>query len=1504
MGRAYFSAKERDAGYCQLFVESLAGPALTWFSRLAADSISTFKELSTEFLKHYSMYIRQGWKISQGQKESLHDFMERFKNLVSKVDVPDKTAVEALRNALAGPALTWFSRLAADSISTFKELSTEFLKHYSMYIRQGWKISQGQKESLHDFMERFKNLVSKVDVPDKTAVEALRNALWIRSYFRSDLYTNSTISLEDALHRANCFIRMEEDNAAYTAKQNALKAQLTPKATTTYQEPRQHQPNEKKGKVFSATEEPDASPSTSKTDRPWNVWDRTLDGKPLTYDETKFCTYHKAKGHDTKECKQLAEALFSAFKNGTVTPDPPKSKQNRKKGSWTKNRQAGAKKQESNQAVHPDDQDAAAPPRHRDDTDTEDERPQVARRINVISETHLPSCAMENKDCSDLRDHLQHRRPTVDLRDILLQRKKLGPPKNGDDQDLRDHLQHKRSMTELQQSPPQDQKSESTEGNDGYDLRDHMVHVRSTRELRDPHSQIKKSVIPGDDLQNKLSTKTGIATPDLGTTLSDKRPCVFRRINVIHGGSPLCNDSVKSIKEYQRRATTARRWPTKHEGETFVTFSEGDLVDIDQPHNDPLLVELQIGTCEVTRILIDTGSSVDLIFRQTLEKMLIDLNDIKPSSRALTGFNGSSTSLLGTICLNVFAGGVNKLVKFSVIDTKTQYNAILGTPWLHMMKAIPSTYHQCIKFPTKEGTVFTLKGNQRLARSMLISDLKSQQVAFIVEPDKKPSPQKEETVQVGIDPDYPERTVGIGSDLSDALSTELTTFLRANKSTFAWTTADMPGIDPAVTSHRLNVDLTNKPIKQKRRKLGPERAKAVNIEVDRLLGAGSIAEVKYPDWLANPVVVKKKNGKWRVCIDFTDLNKACPKDSFPIPHIDQMVESTAGNELLSFMDAFSGYNQIMMHPDDREKTSFITDRGTYCYRVMPFGVKNAGATYQRLVNKMFADKLGVTMEVYIDDMLVKSLVAKDHVRHLSECFDTLNKYGMKLNPAKCTFGVTSGEFLGYIVTKRGIEANPKQISAVLDLPNPKTSREIQRLTGRVAALNRFISRSTDKCLPFYELLRGNKKFLWDEVWEQAFSALKQYLTTPPVLTKPDAGDTLYLYIAVSPSAVSSVLIKEDRGEQRPIFYTSKCLTDAETRYPTLEKMAFAVVTSARKLRPYFQSHSIVVLTDLPLRTILQNANQSGRLSKWAIELSEYDISYKSRLAIKAQVLADFIVEISPDQAADLDIPVKNWILHVDRASSNKGSGIGVHLQSPTGDLIEQSFRLGFAASNEEAEYEALIAGLRLAKVVGAKRVQAFCDSQLVTSQYIGDYEAKNERMDAYLGVVRKLTTEFDHFELFKVPRKDNCFADALAALGSNQRDQVKRTIPIHTIEKPSISLSLGKDVHAISSATTEIVESTTQDTDCSNYVSIDGKLHRWTANKVLLTCVGKEEAELVMIETHKGEGGNHSGGRALALKLRTLGHYWPPWLQIAKNTRRIATSASAMHLTSTHQPSC
>ena len=182
----------------------------------------------------------------------------------------------------------------------------------------------------------------------------------------------------------------------------------------------------------------------------------------------------------------------------------------------------------------------------------------------------------------------------------------------------------------------------------------------------------------------------------------------------------------------------------------------------------------------------------------------------------------------------------------------------------------------------------------------------------------------------------------------------------------------MPGIAPEVIQHKLNVNLERKPAQQRRRTFALERDQAVAEEVTKLLTAGFIREVYYLEWLANVVLVKKVNGKWRMCVDFIDLNSACPKDSFPLPRIDQLVDSIAGHKLLTFMDAFSGYNQILMAEENQEKTAFVTSQGLYCYRVMPFGLKNAEATYQRLVNQMFKKQIRRNVEVYVDDMLVKS----------------------------------------------------------------------------------------------------------------------------------------------------------------------------------------------------------------------------------------------------------------------------------------------------------------------------------------------------------------------------------------------------------------------------------------------------------------------------------------------------------------------------------------------------
>ena len=223
-------------------------------------------------------------------------------------------------------------------------------------------------------------------------------------------------------------------------------------------------------------------------------------------------------------------------------------------------------------------------------------------------------------------------------------------------------------------------------------------------------------------------------------------------------------------------------------------------------------------------------------------------------------------------------------------------------------------------------------------------------------------------------------------------------------------------------------------------------------------------------------MVKKTNKKWRICIDYTDLNRVCPKDSFSLPKIDQLVDATSSHRLLSFMDAFAGYNQICMAPEDEEHMAFMTDKDLYCYKVMLFDLKNIGATYQRLVNKIFKAQIKRNMKVYVDDMLVKSTQTSNHIRDLEEVFNTLRRHQMRLNPTKCTFRVTSRKFFGFLVLQWGIEANFKKIKAIIDMKHPNMKKEVQQLNGRITALSRFISRSAERCLPFFKTLRQTKDF--------------------------------------------------------------------------------------------------------------------------------------------------------------------------------------------------------------------------------------------------------------------------------------------------------------------------------------------------------------------------------------------------------------------------------------------
>jgi hypothetical protein len=250
--------------------------------------------------------------------------------------------------------------------------------------------------------------------------------------------------------------------------------------------------------------------------------------------------------------------------------------------------------------------------------------------------------------------------------------------------------------------------------------------------------------------------------------------------------------------------------------------------------------------------------------------------------------------------------------------------------------------------------------------------------------ERRPQPIRE-LKEVTLDSD-PSHTTKISGDLSQELEYKLTAFLRLNADLLAWIPADMPGIDPDFICHSLVIDSRSKPIIQKKRKMGEERREVVRTETKSLLQAEFIREIQYTTWLANVVLVNNASRKWRMCTDYTDLNKACPKDSYPLPNIDQLVDNGSRFQYLSFMDAYSGYNQIRMNPRDEDKTAFIGDTSNFCYKVMPFGLKNVGATYQRLMDRVFKDHIRRNVEVYVDDMVAKTKTGNYHVEDLNQIF--------------------------------------------------------------------------------------------------------------------------------------------------------------------------------------------------------------------------------------------------------------------------------------------------------------------------------------------------------------------------------------------------------------------------------------------------------------------------------------------------------------------------------------
>ncbi|XP_022040678.1 uncharacterized protein LOC110943234 [Helianthus annuus] len=465
---------------------------------------------------------------------------------------------------------------------------------------------------------------------------------------------------------------------------------------------------------------------------------------------------------------------------------------------------------------------------------------------------------------------------------------------------------------------------------------------------------------------------------------------------------------------------------------------------------------------------------------------------------------------------------------------------------------------------------------------------------------------------------------------------------------------------------------------------------------------------------------------------------------------------------------------------------------------MPFGLRNAGATYQRLMDKVFGEDIGVTVEVYIDDLVIISPGEELMLKNIQRTFDSLRKVNLKPNPVKCSFGMEEGKFLGFIVTKDSFKVNLEKVEAIRRMPSPASIKEMQRLAGRVAALNRFLANHAAK-FPFHKHIAQ--------------------------LCKKESVSM--------DSRVGAMLLVERDGVRTPIHCISKMLTGPEIRYSIIEKLIL----------------------------ILSKPDVAGRLAKWAIELGGHNILYKPRPAIKGQVLADFISEVPIDKIQECEaiqnpVPVFDdsvWILHTDGAYNDDSVGASLCLVSPDNHEFTYAIQLDLKNTNNEAEYEAFLGGLRLAIKMGAKNLEAHA---------------------------KALIAKFQTFKVIHINRSENKHADALSKLAATRIKHLAKEVRIEVLTNPSIPLRHVNIVEVGNPSWMSLVimflqhgtlpegkaEARKIQNNVLNYEMSDGILYRKSYMGPLLRCVDKHDAQYLVREIHVGLCGIHAGPRMVVAK--------------------------------------
>ncbi|KAM1277747.1 hypothetical protein ACFX2J_029853 [Malus domestica] len=537
--------------------------------------------------------------------------------------------------------------------------------------------------------------------------------------------------------------------------------------------------------------------------------------------------------------------------------------------------------------------------------------------------------------------------------------------------------------------------------------------------------------------------------------------------------------------------------------------------------------------------------------------------------------------------------------------------------------------------------------------SILDSVLANKLLPSIVQPptlELKPLPSHLKYVFLGEDQTLP---VIISSSLTAQEEDKLIRVLKEHKSAIGWTLADIKGISPTTCMHRILLEEGAKPSREAQRRLNPPMLEVVKKEVIKLLDCGVIYPISDSRWVSPVQVVPKKSGitvvkneeqelvptrvvtGWRVCIDYRKLNAMTRKDHFPLPFLDQMLERLAGYKFYCFLDGYSGYNQIVIAPEDQEKTTFTCPFGTFAYRRMPFGLCNAPATFQRCMVSIFSDYVEKIIEIFMDDFSVFGNSFDHCLSNLTLILKRCVETNLVLNWEKCHFMVKQGIVLGHIISEEGIEVDKSKVDLVRHLPSPTSVREVRSFLGHAGFYRRFIKDFSKISQPLCRLLQKEVAFEFDDACSTAFKQLKEALTSAPIITPPDWSLPFELMCDASDYAIGAVLGQRKNKQPHVIYYSSRTLNDAQLNYSTTEKELLAVVFALDKFRSYLLGTKVIIFTDhAALKYLLTKKEAKPRLIRWMLLLQEFDIEIRDKKGVE-NVVADHLSRMVHKEASPI-----------------------------------------------------------------------------------------------------------------------------------------------------------------------------------------------------------------------------------------------------------------------------